>query len=54
MLKRTDHPAAGWQLVPAESKRFARVYVIETTIALIEAGMRERGMEPPEPEAVSN
>jgi polyphosphate kinase 2 (PPK2 family) len=47
MLERTDHPAGPWQLVPGESKRFARVCVLETTIALIEAGMRERGVEPP-------
>jgi polyphosphate kinase 2 (PPK2 family) len=48
MLARTDHELAHWQLVEAESKRFARVKVIETAIAEIEAGMRARGMEPPE------
>ena len=47
MLERTDHPAARWQPVAGESKRFARVQVLETTIALVEAGMRERGIEPP-------
>jgi polyphosphate kinase 2 (PPK2 family) len=48
MLERTDHPAGRWQLVPGESKRFARVSVLETTIAEIEKGMRERGIEPPD------
>jgi polyphosphate kinase 2 (PPK2 family) len=47
MLERTDHELARWQLVEAESKRYARVKVLETTIAEIERGMRERGFEPP-------
>jgi polyphosphate kinase 2 (PPK2 family) len=46
MLDRTDHVHARWHLVEADSKRYARVKVIETTIAEIEAGMRERGFEP--------
>ncbi|MGZ8476366.1 MAG: polyphosphate kinase 2 family protein, partial [Candidatus Limnocylindria bacterium] len=46
MLDRTDHELGHWQLVEAESKSFARVKVIETTIAQIEKGMRERGFEP--------
>jgi polyphosphate kinase 2 (PPK2 family) len=46
MLERTDHVHGRWQLVEAESKRYARVKVIETTIAEIETGMRERGFEP--------
>jgi hypothetical protein len=49
MLERTDHPLAPWLLVPAESKRYARVNVVETAIAEIERGMRERGFEPPAP-----
>ena len=49
MLARTDHELARWQLVEAESKRYARVKVLETTVAEIERGMRERGFEvPPE------
>src|SRR6266571_3139628 len=44
--KRADHVHARWHLVEADSKRYARVKVIETTIAEIEAGMRERGFEP--------
>jgi polyphosphate kinase 2 (PPK2 family) len=49
MLERTDHPLARWHLIEAESKRFARVKVVETAIAEIERGMRDRGFEPPEP-----
>jgi AMP-polyphosphate phosphotransferase len=47
MLERTDDPLARWHVVEAESKRYARVKVIETTIADIEAGMRTRGFELP-------
>jgi polyphosphate kinase 2 (PPK2 family) len=46
MLDRTDHVHSRWQLVEGDSKRWARVKVIETTIAEVEAGMRERGFEP--------
>ena len=49
MLERTDHQLAPWLLIPAESKRYARVAVVETAIAEIERGMRERGFEPPPP-----
>jgi polyphosphate kinase 2 (PPK2 family) len=47
MLKRTDHEAAPWELVEAESKRYARVRVMETVISRIEAGMRAARVEPP-------
>ena len=47
MLARTDHGAARWQLVEGESKRFARVKVLETVIAEIERGCRERGFPLP-------
>jgi polyphosphate kinase 2 (PPK2 family) len=50
MLARTDHdPHACWHPIEAESKRYARVKVIETVIAEIEAGMRRHGFEPPPP-----
>ena len=49
MLERTDHPLARWHLIEAESKRYARVRVVETAIAEIEGGMRDRGFEPPDP-----
>ncbi|MGH2941869.1 MAG: polyphosphate kinase 2 family protein [Solirubrobacteraceae bacterium] len=49
MLERTDTPAAPWRLVEAESKPYARVKVVETTINAIEDGLRARGHEPPPP-----
>jgi len=48
MIARTDQPHAPWDLVEGESKRYARVSVVETVIARIEAGMRERGFEVPD------
>jgi polyphosphate kinase 2 (PPK2 family) len=47
MLERTDHEDAPWELVEAESKKYARVKVVETVIARVEAGMRDQGIEPP-------
>jgi AMP-polyphosphate phosphotransferase len=49
MIARTDQPEAPWDLIAGESKKFARVKVIETVIARIEEGMRQRGLEVPEP-----
>jgi polyphosphate kinase 2 (PPK2 family) len=49
MIARTDQPGAPWHLIAAESKRFARVTVVETVIARIEEGMRDWGMAPPKP-----
>ena len=46
MFERTDHDEGRWQLIEAESKRWARVKVIETVIAEIETGMRRRGWDP--------
>jgi AMP-polyphosphate phosphotransferase len=40
MLERTDHALARWHLVEAESKRYARVKVIETVVAEIEQGVQ--------------
>ena len=48
MLARTDEPNAPWSLIEGDSKRWARVAVIDTVIARIEEGMREWGMEPPD------
>jgi polyphosphate kinase 2 (PPK2 family) len=42
MLERTDHALARWHLVEAESKRYARVKVIETVVAEIEQGLHAR------------
>jgi AMP-polyphosphate phosphotransferase len=47
MIGRTDQPRAPWHLIAAESKRHARVAVVRTVIASIEAGMRAWGQEPP-------
>ena len=49
MVARTDQPHAPWELIEGDSKRWARVRVIETVITRIEEGMRERGCEVPEP-----
>jgi polyphosphate kinase 2 (PPK2 family) len=50
MVDRTSiEPHAVWHLIPADSKRYARVAVIDTVIEDIEAGMRRHGMEPPPP-----
>jgi AMP-polyphosphate phosphotransferase len=46
MLERTDHQLARWQLVEAESKRYARVKVLETLVTEIEHGMLARGFDP--------
>jgi AMP-polyphosphate phosphotransferase len=47
MIARTDQTHARWHLVEADSKRYARVTVLETVIERIEQGMRKWGMEPP-------
>ena len=50
MLDRTDHAAAPWVLVEAEDKRWARVKVVESVVAAIEAGMAARNIAvPPSP-----
>jgi polyphosphate kinase 2 (PPK2 family) len=47
MIEETDREYAPWRLVPAESKRFARVETIRLVNEEIEAGMRRAGQEPP-------
>jgi polyphosphate kinase 2 (PPK2 family) len=49
MLAKTDHELAPWSLVEGESKRYARVKVVETVNAAIEEGMRKHGLPVPEP-----
>jgi AMP-polyphosphate phosphotransferase len=50
MVARTSiEPHAPWHLIPAESKRYARVAVIDTVNREIEEGMRRHGMKPPPP-----
>src|SRR5579875_1326030 len=46
MLQLTDHPAAPWHVIAAESKPFARVAVLETVIGAIEQALRAAGQEP--------
>jgi polyphosphate kinase 2 (PPK2 family) len=45
MLAETDHDRAPWHVVAAESKRYARVKVLEIVIAAIENGLRALGRE---------
>jgi polyphosphate kinase 2 (PPK2 family) len=49
MLARTDVELAPWTLVEGESKRWARVKVVEESVKQIEAGMHRHGFEPPPP-----
>ncbi len=45
VLARTDHAGARWTVVPGDSKKLARVVVVETVCAAVEAELRERGFE---------
>jgi len=47
MIDRTDKDHAPWELVAAESKHYARVAVLKTVIARMEAGMRRWGIVVP-------
>ncbi|HEX5622561.1 MAG TPA: UDP-galactose-lipid carrier transferase [Solirubrobacteraceae bacterium] len=49
MFEETDTEFAPWTLVEGNSKRYARVKVIETVIAAAEDGMRRHGMKLPKP-----
>ena len=49
MLARTDEPNARWDVIGGDSKRYARVHVIERVIARIEEGMERYGFEVPAP-----
>jgi AMP-polyphosphate phosphotransferase len=49
MLERTHTDEAPWHLVEGDSKRWARVKVIETVIAEIERGCAAQGFALPEP-----
>jgi AMP-polyphosphate phosphotransferase len=46
MLERTDRARHRWHVIAAESKRWARVAVIETVIDEIEAGVARSGTRP--------
>jgi polyphosphate kinase 2 (PPK2 family) len=47
MIERTSSPEAPWTIVEAENKRWARVKVLDTVIAAIEAGLRANGVKVP-------
>jgi polyphosphate kinase 2 (PPK2 family) len=49
MLVETSTGFAPWTLVEAESKRYARVKVVESVNAAIEDGMRRHGLKVPKP-----
>jgi polyphosphate kinase 2 (PPK2 family) len=45
MLARTDHPKAPWVVVAADDKPYARVTVVETVCAAVEAELRSLGYD---------
>jgi AMP-polyphosphate phosphotransferase len=47
MFEETDTKHARWNVIPADSKHYARVKVVETVIDEIEKGMRLHGIDPP-------
>jgi polyphosphate kinase 2 (PPK2 family) len=49
MFERTGTERAPWRIVPAESKRYARVRVMEEVIGAIEEGCAQQGFPLPEP-----
>jgi polyphosphate kinase 2 (PPK2 family) len=54
MLKRTDHPKAPWHVVAGDDKATARVTVVETVCAAIEAELDARGYDVTGPATVSD
>ena len=52
MLERTDHEHARWTVIPAESKRYARVLVVEGVVGAIERTLRSR--EEPDPAGIGS
>jgi polyphosphate kinase 2 (PPK2 family) len=49
MLERTGTERAPWRIVPAESKRYARVRVMQEVITAIEEGCGDQGFPLPDP-----
>jgi polyphosphate kinase 2 (PPK2 family) len=47
MFERTHTDWAPWHVIPADSKHYARVRVIEVVIEEIEKGLRRQGIDPP-------
>ncbi|MFQ5967126.1 MAG: polyphosphate kinase 2 family protein [Acidimicrobiia bacterium] len=48
MFAKTDWPGAPWHIVAGDSKRYARVFVIETVNQRIKDAVRDLGRDPPE------
>jgi polyphosphate kinase 2 (PPK2 family) len=46
MLDRTDHKHARWHVIPAESKRYARVAVVDLVSDQMERALRQHGIDP--------
>jgi polyphosphate kinase 2 (PPK2 family) len=53
MLEQTHRDWAPWHVVPADSKKYARVHVVETVNAEIETAMRRQGFDPPPPSVLA-
>jgi AMP-polyphosphate phosphotransferase len=49
MLERTDHAGGRWHVIPGDSKKYARVAVIDTVNAEIERALREHDLKVPKP-----
>jgi AMP-polyphosphate phosphotransferase len=49
MLELTDHSDGRWHVIPGNSKKYARVAVIETVCSELERAMREHGRPVPAP-----
>jgi polyphosphate kinase 2 (PPK2 family) len=49
MFERTGTDRAPWRIVPSESKRYARVHVMQEVIAAIEEGCAQQGFPLPDP-----
>jgi polyphosphate kinase 2 (PPK2 family) len=49
MLSETDRPGAPWAVVPANSKRFARVFVLELVVTRMEQALTSMGRPTPPP-----
>ncbi|GAA3452666.1 polyphosphate kinase 2 family protein [Dactylosporangium matsuzakiense] len=45
MLKRTDRPRARWHVVPGDSKKYARVAVLEQVCHTLESKLTKRGYD---------
>src|ERR687889_952638 len=46
MFEHTSIDVAPWTIVPGDSKKFARVFVIEQVVERVREGMRAHGIEP--------